>query len=553
MVGDVKTSDKALIAEELNRYFSSIATDLDSDIPRVNSSTTEFIPNNATSMFLAPTTPDELVDLIGGLKNSSSGVNSAPTKLLKYVKHILSGPLSSLINYSFAEGVFPDSFKYATIIPVHKGGSSVIKDNYRPISVLPVMSKIFERAMCNRLGKFFSDHSLLAASQFGFKKHFSTSDALLNFSEFIYNALESGDYALSVFVDFRKAFDTVNVDILLDKLSAYGVRGLCNSWFQSYLTNRKQCVRVDSSVSEYCNVNIGVPQGSVLGPLLFNIYINDMHKLSEQFSYIQFADDTTLLMSGSDIGILINSVNSQLSLFTRWAQINRLSLNISKTKFMIFTNRRAPDDPIELLIGNNRIDKIDHMKFLGVIIDSKLKFNLHIAHIRSKVSKSVGILYKLRSSVPLACLRTLYYCFVYSYLYYCNIVWGGTFKIHIEPLHLLQKRAVRIMNNADYLAHSGPLFYNSCVLNIYDIHKYVLCVYVRSRVGIEVLPSRHIHDTRNRGSLLPSNRMLTLTRRSPNYNGVLVYNALPIHIKSSPTPEDFKGRLKAYLFAKYLP
>ena len=214
---------------------------------------TQCIDSNDFSMFLEPATPHEVLAYICDLKNSNCGINSILVILLKFVKDIVCHPLCKLINVSFVTGVFPDCLKYASIVPIHKSGSTLVKDNYRPISILPVLDKIFERAMYVRLYKFFSDHSLLSDCQYGFRKHSSTSDALLKFTECVYDVLEAGNYALSIFVDFQKAFDTVNRKILLDKLSVYGVRGVCNSLFESYLTNRMQCVRVGSVSSEYCD------------------------------------------------------------------------------------------------------------------------------------------------------------------------------------------------------------------------------------------------------------------------------------------------------------
>ena len=342
----------------------------------------------------------ECVRNIKKLKRSSTPIDSVPPRILKLVKCELASVISILINASFRQGQFPIPFKTAHITPIFKDGDRTNISNYRPISILPTMSKLFERAVADRLVAFLDKHNVLSSSQYGFQKHKSTEHALINLTEFIYASINNRKHAVAIFLDFRKAFDTVNHSILLDKLSVYGIRGIEREWFASYLGDREQRVKIGNSLSSAKQTNIGIPQGSILGPLLFLLYINDLPNVSPFMSTILFADDTTLLAAHDDIDSLIHQINIELCKFSKWLNINRLSLNVDKTYYMIFTTRTIVNN-ISLYFNNNKIKTANYVKYLGVRMDSGLTFEHHVAHILNKVSKTIGIFYKIRNYVSL--------------------------------------------------------------------------------------------------------------------------------------------------------
>ena len=313
--------------------------------------------------------------------------------------------------------------------------------------------------------------------QFGFRKEHSTALALNVLTEKIHKSFNEKQTTLGVFLDFSKAFDTVDHDILLQKLEVYGIRGLALSWFRSYLTDRLQFVSYDNVYSTRKRVTTGVPQGSVLGPLLFLLYINDMTNVCNDLFPIPFADDSNLFITGENINDLISIMNSELDLIVEWLQTNKLSINITKCHFMIFSTTDSVHTS-NVKIAQTDIDEVFHTKFLGVIIDNKLTWKNHINYIKSKISKGLGILCRARKFLNLQSLKTLYYSFVYPYLCYCVELWGFTYKTYLESLFLVQKKIIRLLNNADYLENTDALFKNDKILPMSKIPVFRVCIFL---------------------------------------------------------------------------
>ena len=268
------------ISDIFNNYFSSIATKTKLNISFSHKHFSDFLKNRSNiSFFVSPTDKTEIEDAISSFdSNKSVGPNSILIKLLKLLKDDISSQLSEIFNISFSSGVFPSILKTAKVIPIHKKDSKLDFSNYRPISLLSNTEKFLERLTYNRMYKFLSDNNLIYSLQFGFRQKYSTVHALISLTENIRKNLDKGNIGCGIFVDLKKAFDTVEHDILLSKLEHYGIHGLANEWFKSYLSNRKQYVSIDGYDSNLADVKFGVPQGSVLGPLLFLIYINDLNQ-----------------------------------------------------------------------------------------------------------------------------------------------------------------------------------------------------------------------------------------------------------------------------------
>ena len=390
-------------------------------IPHVNKSYIAYLTRpQCTSFYINPTTTKEIEEEISKLNtNKASGPYSIPVKLLKILTTVLSYPLNYLFNLSFSSGVVPDMIKIARVIPVYKAGCHTVMSNYRPISLLSIFHKLLEKLMYKRLIKFLEKNNILNENQFGFRSNRSTTQAILLIADKIQRAIEDKKISCGIFLDLSKAFDTVDHCILLKKLDYYGIRGIANDWFQSYLSNRKQFVTIGSASSEPQLMTCGVPQGSVLGPLLFLLYINDFNKASSVLDLHLFADDSNLFFSHKNLQTLESIVNNELSNIHEWLCANRLSLNTDKINYVLFhTVQKHITDCFSLKLNNKQISKKKCIKYLGVLIDSHLNWKEHILNLSKKLSKSIGIICKLRHFVNIQTLIQLYYAIVFPFLTY---------------------------------------------------------------------------------------------------------------------------------------
>lgn len=569
-------SNPADVAEQFNNYFSTIAEKLKEQI---HNNTNPLGPTHSyqshlkdpvvNSIYLQPSHPGEITETINSLKlKTTSDTNIGALKAAAEVPSF-NGILSNIINSSFAQGVFPSQLKVAKVIPIHKSGRKTDVSNYRPISLLSAFSKIFEKIMHTRVYNFLQCNNALNDMQYGFRKQRSCEHALLVAQNELLSALNKKQIALLLLIDFSKAFDMVNHDILLHKLSHYGIRGIANEWFKSYLRDREQFVSISGQHSTKQKLKYSVPQGSILGPLLFIIYINDMPNINALAKFILYADDANIIITGNslfEIEVIFNELSRAL---VNWVSHNELLLNIKKTNYMIFTRKRSIDMGIFTpKIGNISIERKPVARFLGVLVDEKLSWTYHIAAVKSKMSRYIGVLYKLKHILPLSARMLSFNSLVQSHINYCSLVWGACSNSKIESLFTTQKKAMRAVMPGwvNYFYKEGvcPSHTKSSFtkLNVLTVHNVIL--------KNAMIFMNKVH---NYPHLLPTSVLQTISPDSPSpdsntdystdwyskYNSIpynnsiffkapLLYtNIMSNNILNNYSTNTYKTSLKAYI------
>ena len=559
---DGKKHNDSEIPDTFIDYFTNIAQKLSSQLPQSQSTAASFLKNRIHKTFvLSPTSPIEVDTIIDDLKSNDHNVNSISTTVLDKSKHMVTPILCHLINLFVQQGYFPDNLKLGCITPIFKNGDKEKVNNYRPVCSLSPLSKIIEKVVNNRMVDFLDDFNIFSNTQFGFRKNMGTETALIHYIDNLQNALNGGKYSISVFMDLSKAFDVIDHNILATKLEHYGFRGKFLEFLISFVKDRKYFVNVNGSNSKTKLVNIGVPQGSTLGPLLFLLYINDMVHCSNIFFLSQFADDSTITFSSPNLDQALITVESEFKCILDWLSANKLIINLDKTHLMLFTNRSRPLS-ISIQANDKTINEITEIKFLGVIIDNKLKWNAHINYITKKISKSVSILKMVKFTFPSDILKSIYYSLIYPYYTYCNIIWGSAANVHLDSLIKLQKKSVRIICKTNYYDHTEPLFNNLKLLKVKEIYDFN-CIkfmyqcynsnkYAYFREKLRKNGDFHGYKTRNRDLLRPLDGRLHQFNNSFMNNGVKLWNSLPTLTKSAPTFNVLKSSIKTHILNKNL-
>lgn len=549
------------VVNGFNKFFVCVGPELADKINVPESDNeVEYVDRNPSAMFLGAVDEKEIIDIVNKCKGkTSTDCNGIDMKIVKEVIEVIAKPLSHICNLSFRTGKFPSEMKTAKVIPLYKSGDRHHFTNYRPVSLLSQFSKILEKLFIARLDTFLDKHNLIIGSQYGFRSNRSTSLALLELIEEITNCIDKKMYAMGVFIDLKKAFDTIDHNLLLDKLERYGIRGVGLNWVSSYLSNRHQFVNIGMFNSSCLEITCGVPQGSVLGPKLFILYINDIVRVSKIMKFVLFADDTTIFCAGEDLQQLLKDITIEMEKLKRWFDRNKLSLNLDKTKSMLFGNYNT-NIQVEVIIDNIVIERVYENKFLGVILDYKISWKPHIKYISAKLARSIAVIGKTRQILDQKSLHTLYYSLVLPYLSYCVEVWGNTYRSNLQQLHILQKRAIRIINNAGYRDHTNNLFLKAHALKFMDL--------------IEFRTAQIMYKARNK--LLPGNLQKMFLDREGGYNlrdkfnlkkiyarttmksmcisccGVNLWNGLELELQQSLTIHQFKNIYKNKIFKKYI-
>lgn len=507
---------------------------------------------------------DKLYNLINKLdanKRSPEGINK---QILYNVCESIGEHFLDILNTSLSTGMFPEKWKIATVTPIRKVNNTNNANEFRPINQLPIYEKILELIVKEQLENFLNVNKILIDEQAGFRRNYSCETALQIVLDKWTTAISEKMYVGVIFIDFKRAFETIDHNILINKLYLYGIRGDVLKWFKSYMSARKQRTCINGVMSDEREIKYGVPQGSVLGPILFILYINDLKQhLGQHCEIRMFADDTMLYVAEHDMDVMEQRLNSAMSLLDDWLSRNSMFLNPKKTFYMIFKNDQLRmDRDLTLKYRNVTIERVREIKYLGVFLDECLRFKKHVTYVEGKVGSKLGLLNRVGNFVG-PCTRDLIYkTMIAPHMEYCSTVLLYANKEEIERLQRLQNRAMRIILHCDIYTSTRRM---RDVLNYFTIDERiklnVLTIIYNMKNGnitpemcdrVEYVGQRTGRVTRQSNDIaLPFKRTMS-SQKSIYYKGFKLFNELPDDVKSATNLNIFKRRLREYFIQQRL-
>ena len=516
-VDGIPRYDPKSITHEFCKHFSSIGEKFANKIPKPEKGINSYlssIPHNSKSIFLNPTNSREIETLIKDLvPKNSSGHDNLSNKLLKKLLPAMLEPLTILFNKSLSEGVFPEVMKKADVIPLYKAKDYQETNNYRPISLLLTISKLLEKIMYKRTYCFLEDSKQIYKSQYGFRTAHSCENAISELISEIIKGKQDGMYTLAVFLDLSKAFDSLEHDVLLNKLHKYGIRGVAYEWFKSYLTNRQMRVKcnVASSgrieYSNYMTVTYGTPQGSCLGPLIFLIFTNDLYRHLVYASAILFADNTTLHKTHRNLTYLQWCLEDDLNTLSDWFAANKLTLNLEKTVCMLFQKENQKKE-VMLKVRNMIIPSRPETKFLGMWLDQSLTWHCHVQKLILKLKRNTYLLNNGKHMMDLETKKLVYHAHIASHIQYGLLLWGNSAnreqlnkisKLQAKCLQLIQPKgklsSLNILGLEEMIKLENMKFGYKLVHHMLPLRIIEIC-HEDSRT--QSLTKTHKHSTRNK-------------------------------------------------------
>lgn len=529
-------SEKQELAEALNRSFVSSVIDIHNNIPEVKDWDFSVVDKCSQKFCFQIITHQDLFKIISSM-NSNAGIDGINrTVMMDAMKNqIFSANFTELINQSLNQAKVPKSWKISTVIPIPKTIKPTTPEELRPINMLPPYEAIMERVIKNQLINHINKNNILVDQQSGFRELHSCETALNLMLDNWKSEINDNKVVVSVFLDFKRAFETIDRKILLKKLNKYGVQGRELEWFTNYLEGRQQYTKIDNYVSKPMPNNLGVPQGSILGPLLFILYINDIVEVIKNCQVNMFADDTLITTSAPTLIEAVQKVNEDLENLRKWLMFHKLSLNISKTKYMVMSIRTKIECEENIKVDNQIIERVKQYKYLGVVIDENLNFNDHLDYIAKKMNKKLGLFNRIKDKLPLETKIIFYESIVAPHIDYCSSVFFIMNQSQIYRLQKIQNRFMRAILRAESRTHIREMLE---VLEWKSINQRINFNVLKLLFRLEngdlpnyldsiLCTNREVHNykTRNTHFRLPLYSK-SFSQRSLGYNGVKLYNSL---------------------------
>lgn len=509
---------------------------------------------NLNSFFLRETDHKEIENIINTLKlRKSPGADKITSEILRNIKNTISKPLAYLINFTINSGICPKAFKIGIIKPIFKNGDKHEIKNYRPITLISSITKVFEKIMKERIENYLKKLNFISNKQFGFQKNKSTQDAICYLTNNIYQSMDNKMPCIGIFIDLAKAFDTVSHKILLEKLNKIGFRGKVLKLFKTYLEDRPQQVKIQNTTSIPKCFRYGVPQGTILGPLLFNIYLNDLFNLKCIGKIHSFADDTVIFYSDKNWQNIKQIIENDFFQIKTWFDQNLLTINFDKTKYLSFTSYSSnlPNMGTININKNIKISEAKNIKYLGIIIDTNLKWNLQIEYIIQKLRRLLPKFKLFKSFLDINHLEKMYFALVQSHLNYGILGWGGVNQNVLKNLETLQKWFLKIIYNKDYLYSSEKLYKESKKMDIKKLYYYNILIYIFKNIN-NINYNKHLYNTRFKKEITLKHKInKSIGQKNFQYLSSYLYDILPKKIKSIKSLFRYKNETKNWLLNKF--
>lgn len=563
---NVKDSNGVLVVDNqiksdlFNRYFLEIPRTLKQQInclPNDSCNAFRTLTNCQTLFNFSYTTILEIEEIISELNlTKSCGCDGISPRMLFECKDLISPYLSRIFNRIVNTSIYPDELKIAKIVPIPKECNALTIEKFRPIALLPIIDKIFEKILHKQLYSYLDGNGLLYSRQYGFKKGCGTEEAVVNVVNNICHGLDNGFKGVAgIFYDFSKAFDLVEHTILIQKLRYYGVNGTSLSLLKNYLTDRKQYVEVDNYKSFTGPVEYGVPQGSVLGPLLFTIYLNDIANLGLFGKFYMYADDICLLYPYINEVALKVHMERDAAIISEYARLNKLVLNAEKTKLLRFRPYLLYNQTFSIFIDGKEVLETCSTRYLGINLQNNLSWDIHIQTLKTKIVSVIGLLYKFKNKFNTQTKLIIYKSLIHSHLNYLPIIYAYKRSNELKSLQRIQNKALKVVFNLPLMYSTISLFKNVslAILPVYGLYRMQLLLYVFKslhNIGyhtISFVRNQTVHNTRNNMNLRTARCRLETTKQRVEYMGSLEFNNLPQNIKNVERISIFKRRIKEYL------
>ena len=562
--------DKDLVCNTFNNFFTTVASTLVDKLPPCPGiygwthiqSFYKSLNVPSTGFQMSQVTEDSVLKILSSVNPSkATGLDQLSPKFIKDGAKLISSPLAHIVNLSLTSGIIPNDLKSARVTPIYKKNSKLEPGNYRPVSILSTISKLFERIVYNQLDQYLCEHKLLYEYQSGFRSSYSTDTCLVHLIDYLKLEQDKGNFIGMVLLDLQKAFDTVDHEILLRKLEALGVQNQSVDWFKSYLQERQQVVEISGTSSKPSTITCGVPQGSILGPLLFLIYVNDISS-AVKCKLLLYADDSALIVAGNNTEEIQHSLSRELESIREWLIDNKLSLHLGKTEAILFGSKRKlnKNQTIQVQCAGNTLTCRSHVKYLGVNLDQSLSGDSIAEGVIRKSNAKLKFLYRQAKNLDLQTKKLLVSALLQCHYDYASASWySGLTKKFKSRLQCSQNKIVRFLLNAPPRTHVGATEFSLVRMLPVELRTKQLKLNLVFNVVNGTAPpyltksfnlTRNIHriNTRSSTSSLHVPHVKAFGKSSFMFTGIKAWNELPSHIQCTQSKSQFKHLVKQHLF-----